>query len=96
MKIVIAFDGSTVWMDNPMMGDGPQQITGPQADMAKGDADFDSILLDYKAKGHAIELVGTEPDQWQTGLPPEDHQEERAGRRSTTWTSRPASRSAPA
>ena len=61
VKIVIAFDGSMVWMDNPMMADGPQQIIGPQADMAKGDADFDSILMDYKAKGHAIELVGTEP-----------------------------------
>ena len=29
--------------------------------MAKADADFDSVLLDYKAKGTTIELVGTEP-----------------------------------
>jgi outer membrane lipoprotein-sorting protein len=61
MKQIMAFDGSTVWVINSMLGDSPQQITGPQADMAKGDADFDSILLDYKAKGHTIELVGTEP-----------------------------------
>jgi outer membrane lipoprotein-sorting protein len=60
VKVVIAFDGSTVWMINPIMGDTPQRITGPQADMAKGDADFDSVLLDYKAKGSTIELVGTE------------------------------------
>jgi outer membrane lipoprotein-sorting protein len=60
VKAVVGFDGTTVWMINPMMGDGPQAITGPQADMAKGDADFDSVLLDYKAKGHTIELLGTE------------------------------------
>jgi outer membrane lipoprotein-sorting protein len=60
IKVVIAFDGNAVWTINPMMGDGPQQITGPQADMAKGQADFDSVLLDYKAKGHTVELQGTQ------------------------------------
>ena len=45
-----------------MMGGGAQQITGPQADMTKSqDGDFDSVLLDYKAKGTTIDLVGTEP-----------------------------------
>jgi outer membrane lipoprotein-sorting protein len=58
VKAVVGFDGSTVWMINPMLTNGPQAITGPQADMAKGDADFDSPLLDYKAKGHTIELAG--------------------------------------
>ena len=61
IKAVVASDGAHVWMINPMMGAGAQEITGPQADMAKADADFDSVLLDYKAKGTAIELVGTEP-----------------------------------
>jgi len=61
MKAVMASDGTNVWMINPMMGAGAQQITGPQAEMAKADADFDSVLLDYKAKGRKIELVGTEP-----------------------------------
>jgi outer membrane lipoprotein-sorting protein len=61
IKEVIAFDGNTVWMIHPMLGDGPQAITGPQAEMAKGDADFDSVLLDYKAKGHRIVLLGTQP-----------------------------------
>jgi outer membrane lipoprotein-sorting protein len=60
VKAVVGFDGDTVWMINPMMANGPQAITGPQAEMAKGDADFDSILLDYKAKGHTIELLGNE------------------------------------
>jgi len=59
IKIITAFDGNSVWVVNPMMGNGPQEITGPQADMAKGD-DFDSVLLDYKAKGHVVELLGTE------------------------------------
>jgi outer membrane lipoprotein-sorting protein len=61
IKVVIASDGNTVWMINPMMGEGPQQIMGPQAETAKAQADFDSVLIDYKAKGHRVELVGTEP-----------------------------------
>jgi outer membrane lipoprotein-sorting protein len=61
IKVVIASDGNTVWMINPMMAEGPQQITGPQAETAKVQADFDSVLIDYKAKGHRVELVGTEP-----------------------------------
>ena len=63
IKAVVASDGAHVWMINPMMGGGAQEITGPQADMAKADADFDSPLLDYKAKGTTIQLVGTEPIQ---------------------------------
>ena len=44
-----------------MMGtDTAQELTGPQADMMKADADFDSALIDYKSKGHTIELVGKE------------------------------------
>jgi outer membrane lipoprotein-sorting protein len=59
--MVQAFDGTTPWTINPMMGsDAPQEITGPQADMMKSDADFDGALMDYKNKGHAIELVGKE------------------------------------
>ena len=61
VKVVIASDGNTVWMINPMIGEGPQQITGPQAETAKAQADFDSVLIDYKAKGHRVELLGTEP-----------------------------------
>ena len=61
VKAVVAFDGQTVWTIDPRMGSGPQAITGPQADaVAKANPDFDSVLLDYKAKGHTVELVGTE------------------------------------
>ena len=46
------------------MSSRPAEITGPQADMTRQDADdFDSVLLDYKAKGRAVELVGTEAVQ---------------------------------
>jgi outer membrane lipoprotein-sorting protein len=60
-RIVTAFDGQKAWMINPMMGtESAQELTGPQADMAKDQADFDGALVDWKAKGHTVELVGTE------------------------------------
>lgn len=59
--IVSAFDGTTAWAVNPMMGmDTPQELSGPQAESLKDQADFDGVLTDYKAKGHTVELVGTE------------------------------------
>lgn len=60
-KIVQGFDGTTAWMINPLMGsEAPQEMTGPQADLAKDQADFDGPLLDWKGKGHTLEYVGTE------------------------------------
>jgi len=61
-RVVSAFDGTTVWGINPMMtgSDDPQEMTGPMAQMTKDDADFDGVLVDYKEKGHKVELVGTE------------------------------------
>jgi outer membrane lipoprotein-sorting protein len=60
-KIVQAFDGTTAWAINPMMGiDAPQAVPGGAADMLKNSADFDGALINYKTKGHTIELVGKE------------------------------------
>lgn len=59
-KIVQAFDGTTAWMLNPMMSPTPQAAPAAAADMMKNSSDFDGALLNYKAKGHAIELVGKE------------------------------------
>lgn len=57
-KVVTGFDGTTAWTMNPMMGsETAQAIQGPQADMAKDQSDFDGSLLDYKQKGHTVELV---------------------------------------
>ncbi|MGH9314952.1 MAG: hypothetical protein ACRD09_07540 [Vicinamibacterales bacterium] len=60
-KVVMGFDGTTVWTINPLMGsEAPQEMTGPQADMTKEQAEFDGPLVDWKAKGHSVEFVGTE------------------------------------
>lgn len=57
-KIVTAYDGTTAWMINPMMGsETPQEIQGPQSELAKEQSDFDGPLIDYKAKGNTIELI---------------------------------------
>jgi outer membrane lipoprotein-sorting protein len=59
--IVSAFDGQTPWMVNPMSGSTQATvITGPQADMIRNDASFDGPLVDYKARGTTVELVGAE------------------------------------
>jgi outer membrane lipoprotein-sorting protein len=61
-RSVTGFDGLTVWAIDPMLtgSDQPQELTGPMAQMTKDDADFDGVLVDYKEKGHKVELVGTE------------------------------------
>lgn len=60
-KMVQAFDGSTMWV---AVGDTPPQAlpTGPQIEALKQNSTFDPLFLDYKAKGHTIELVGKETD----------------------------------
>jgi outer membrane lipoprotein-sorting protein len=61
VSIVQAFDGTTAWAINPMQGSSePQETTGPMADSLRDQADFDGGLIDYKAKGSALELVGLE------------------------------------
>jgi outer membrane lipoprotein-sorting protein len=63
-KVVTAYDGTTAWMINPMMGaDAAQEVQGPQADMTREQSDFDGPLMDYKTKGTTVELVkGDGPD----------------------------------
>jgi outer membrane lipoprotein-sorting protein len=63
-KMVQAFDGTHVWIVSPGAGDSkPQEVKGAQADLARAQAEFDSVLLDYKEKGHKVELVGQETDE---------------------------------
>jgi outer membrane lipoprotein-sorting protein len=57
--VTVGFDGTTVWGLDSTLGKA-QQMTGPQADATRNDADIDPVLLDYKQKGHRIELVGQE------------------------------------
>jgi outer membrane lipoprotein-sorting protein len=55
-RIVNAFDGESLWMAMGTMP--PQELPGTQAAYARQDAEFDSVFIDYKQKGHKIELVG--------------------------------------
>lgn len=57
-RMVNAFDGTSLWRSMGTMP--PEEAPGPQAAYSKQDAEFDSVFVDYKTKGHAIELVGKE------------------------------------
>ncbi|MEM6795594.1 MAG: hypothetical protein AAF725_16565 [Acidobacteriota bacterium] len=60
-KIVQAFDGETGWQIMPMMGKlDPQEMSEDEVKMVKNQADFEGPLLNYKDKGHQVELVGKE------------------------------------
>ena len=59
---VQAFDGQTAWIVNPFMGT-PDPLKSSEEDTrtARDDADFiEGSLVDYEAKGNAVELAGTE------------------------------------
>ena len=59
--VIMAFDGRTPWMINPMLGAGaPIAMSGPQADMIRDQSSFDGPLIDYKAKGYLLEIVALE------------------------------------
>lgn len=59
MTMVNVFDGQRAWMINPMTGsDAPQEMGGDEAATVRDQSDFDGALIDWKAKGHTIELVG--------------------------------------
>jgi outer membrane lipoprotein-sorting protein len=59
---VQAFDGVTAWIMNPFAGDeSPQKSNAEDTKAARDDAEFiDGSLVDYKAKGNAVELAGKE------------------------------------
>jgi outer membrane lipoprotein-sorting protein len=57
--VTVGFDGTTVWGLDSTIGKA-QQITGPQAEGTRDDADIDPLLLDYNQKGLRVELVGQE------------------------------------
>jgi len=61
MTGVQAFDGAKMWSLMPFMGKkDPEVGTDEDNKIALDDADFDGPLVDYKTKGHTIELVGKE------------------------------------
>jgi outer membrane lipoprotein-sorting protein len=61
IAIVQAYDGTVGWTINPMMGSSDAtEVPAEVAASLRDQADFDGPLVDYKAKGHTVVLVGTE------------------------------------
>ncbi|HHS12417.1 MAG TPA: hypothetical protein ENN03_01470 [bacterium] len=61
MSFITAFDGESGWTINPFMGDpAPQPMTESEQEQIKVEADIDGVLMDYKEKGHQIEVLGKE------------------------------------
>lgn len=55
------YDGKTAWMSMPFMGKKEPEVMPPdESKMIEEQADFDGPLMDYKTKGHTVELVGKE------------------------------------
>jgi outer membrane lipoprotein-sorting protein len=58
--IVQAYDGETAWWINPFMGgEDPQKMPDEMAEEMTRQ-EFQSDFINYKEKGHAVELEGTE------------------------------------
>jgi len=58
---VQAFDGEQAWAVMPFMGKkDPEALSEEDTKLQKDNADFDGPLLDWKAKGHTVELAGKE------------------------------------
>jgi len=56
-----AFDGTTGWMVMPFMGKkDPEPMSADDLKGIEDQADFEGALVDYKAKGHQVELLGKE------------------------------------
>jgi len=60
--VVRSFNGKDAgWVTNPFVGkDTPEAMSAEEVKDAVNEADFDGPLVDAKAKGNTIELVGTE------------------------------------
>jgi hypothetical protein len=60
--VVRTFNGKDAgWVINPFVGkDAPEPMSADAVKDAMNEADFDGPLIDAKAKGNVIELVGTE------------------------------------
>jgi outer membrane lipoprotein-sorting protein len=58
-RVVSAFDGTKVWVVNPMVGiNEPQEMSGPMADEIRDQPIFGGPLVGYKERGETLELVG--------------------------------------
>ena len=61
MTLVQAFDGKSGWMINPFQGKKePEVLSAEDLKDVEDQADILGVLLDWKKKGHQVELVGKE------------------------------------
>lgn len=61
VPILNIFDGTRAWTVNPMLGGAEaMEVTGPDAENMRNQSEMESPLINYKAKGHEVQLVGTE------------------------------------
>lgn len=61
MTAIQAFDGEVGWSVMPFMGKTePEEMAEDQVKQLKDQADFKGVLFGYEAKGHTVELMGTE------------------------------------
>ena len=57
--VTSAFDGTKVWVVNPMIGiNEPQEMSGAMADEIRDQPIFGGPLVGYKERGETLELVG--------------------------------------
>jgi hypothetical protein len=73
---VQAYDGTTAWAISPMGTGQAEALPADAARQMADQADMDGPLVDYKAKGHQIELVGKEKvegsDAWKLKVTKKD------------------------
>ena len=72
MTGVQAYDGQQAWGISPMGSKQPEPMPAEMAKELDNQADIDGPLVDFKAKGHQVELVGKEKvegsDAWKLKL----------------------------
>lgn len=60
-SLVQAYDGETGWKVDPFQGNpDPEKVAGDDLKDLQEQADLDGPLVDYKEKGHTVELIGKE------------------------------------
>jgi len=61
MTAIQAFDGETGWAILPFLGKTEaEEMAEDQVKQLKDQSDFEGVLVNYKEKGHTVELVGQE------------------------------------
>ena len=61
MTGIQAYDGETGWQIMPFAGSSePEKVSGDELEQFMDQADIDGPLVDYKEKGHTVELLGIE------------------------------------